>query len=215
MKCIISGFEPIWGLKRTPSGDLAKLWDSQQIQVPGVEVRALVLPQLFRKSTEILISEIKSFKPDAVIMYGATKKNNPIRFERFAINSELSPMGDNSKIPVEERSVVEGGPAAYTSTLPIDYLIDSLSVNNIHAKSSQFAGTHVCNSIMYGVLHYLNSVKNPSIAGFIHLSFPNEYGVSESPMWSTSNFAQLTKASTATVDALKSWLELKKNPLGK
>lgn len=168
MKALISGFEPIWGIKRTPSGDLAKLWSTNQISVPGVEVQSLVLPQVFRKCTDILISEMKSFKPDVILMYGATKKNNPIRFERFAINCELSAMGDNSKIPVHERPIEVSGPAAYYSTLPIDYLVDRLEESHINARSSQFAGTHVCNSIMYGVMHHIFTNELPTLS-LIHI----------------------------------------------
>jgi pyroglutamyl-peptidase len=210
MKILITGFDPIWGIKKTPSGDLAKLWMDGSLSVPGVEVKALVLPQVFQKCTEITVSEIKSFKPDAVLMYGATKKNNPVRFERYAINSELSAMGDNTRIPVKERPVVYNGPAGYGSNLPIDYLIQSVSDSGVDVKSSQFAGTHVCNSIFYGVMHYITVNKLDVLAGFIHMSFPNEYGVVEDGMWSTATFADLCKASVATVQALDSWLRSNK-----
>lgn len=206
MKVIISGFEPIWGIKRTPSGDLAKLWQSGNISVPGVEIHAMVLPQLFGKCTEILVSEIKSFRPDAILMYGATKKNNPIRFERFALNVEMSSMGDNSRIPVQERPIITDGPPAYMSTLPIDYLVETLDQSGINSRSSQFAGTHVCNSIFYGIRHYLTLTGQENVmAGFIHMSFPNEYGVVEDGMWSTHGFADITKASIGTVRALKEY----------
>ena len=205
MKILITGFDPIWGIKKTPSGDLARLWQSGQIVIPDIEIKAVVLPQVFRKCTEIVIGEMTSFKPDAVLMYGATKKNNPVRFERFAINAELSAMGDNSRIPVEERFIVNGGPAGYGTNLPIDYLVDAVSKSGVDAKTSQFAGTHVCNSIFYGIMHHIHTNRLNTIAGFIHMSFPNEYGVVEDGMWSTATFADLSKASVATVKALYVW----------
>jgi len=207
MKVLITGFEPIWGIKKTPSGDLAKLWESKQISVPGVEVKSMVIPQLFSKSTEITANEILAFKPDAVLMYGATKKNDPVRFERFAINCELSPMGDNSRIPVKERPIVVDGPPSYATSLPIDYLVEAVSGHDIHARTSQFAGTHVCNSIMYGIRHFITQRDLPTMAGFIHMAFPNEYGVVEDGMWSTASFANITKASIVTVSALRDWFE--------
>lgn len=205
MKVLITGFDPIWGIKKTPSGDLARLWQDKLLDVPGVEIKSIVLPQVFKKCTDIVISEIPSFKPDAIIMYGATKKNNPIRFERFAINAELSAMGDNSRIPVEERPVVYGGPAGYGTNLPVDELVKAIGSAGINAKTSQFAGTHVCNSIFYGVMHYITQNKLPTVAGFIHMSFPNEYGVVEDGMWSTATFADLAKASLVTVQELNRW----------
>ena len=206
MKAIITGFEPIWGIKKTPSGDLAKMWKDKLVSVQGVDVKAFVLPQLFTKSTEMLISEINAFNPDFVLMYGATKKNNPVRFERFAVNVELSPMGDNSKIPVKERPIVIDGPGGYSTNLPVDYLVDSVGKSGVDAKTSQFAGTHVCNSIFYGIMHHINTNNLPTLAGFIHMSFPNEYGVVEDGMWSTATFADLVKASVVTVDAMNKFI---------
>jgi pyroglutamyl-peptidase len=213
MRVLITGFDPIWGIKKTPSGDLAKLWQQSMISVPGVEVKALVLPQVFRQCTDIVISEIKAFRPQFVVMYGATKKNNPVRFERFGINCEMSVMGDNTKIPVEERQIVLDGPPAYGSTLPIDFLVECVNKSGVHATSSQFAGTHVCNSILYGVRHYIETNRLDVKAGFIHMSFPNEYGVVEDGMWSTASFADLTRASLVTVKALKLWDDMQKKPI--
>ena len=213
MRVIVTGFDPIWGIKKTPSGDLAKLWESNQISVPGIEVKAFVLPQVFRQCTDIVISEIKAFKPDAVLMYGSTKKNNPVRFERFGINCEMSAMGDNTRVPVKEREILVGGPPAYGSTLPIDFLVKCVSKAGVNATSSQFAGTHVCNSILYGVRHYIETNSLNVKAGFIHMSFPNEYGVVEDGMWSTASFADLTRASMVTVKALKLWDDMQKKKL--
>jgi len=209
MKVLITGFEPLWGIKRTPSGDLANLWEKQEFSIPGIEVRGLVLPQLFRKCTEIACSEISNFKPDFVLMYGATKKNGPIRFERFAINVELSSMGDNSKIPVQERPIDLNGPTAYESTLPIDYLKDMVNEGGVSAKISQFAGTHVCNSVFYGVRRHIDLKSLPTRAGFIHMTFPNEYGVFEDGTWNTMVFPELFKASVLTISALKTWKDQK------
>ena len=93
MRCIITGFEAQYGIKRTPSGELAELWQSGALEVPGVEVKSLVLPQLF-SAHEILCTEIAAFKPNIVLMFGATQKNDPVRLERFAINIADSTMGD-------------------------------------------------------------------------------------------------------------------------
>jgi len=188
VRVLLSGFTPIWGIKKTPSGELAKLWQSGALSVPGVEVTATVLPQQFGKSTELLCTDIQAVKPHIILMYGATQKNDPVRLERFAINLERSPMGDNTRIPVKERPVILGGPAAYESTLPVTDLVEELKENGVDCKPSYHAGTHVCNSLMYGVLHFLslNSQPHHVMAGFIHIPFPNEYGVIEDELWTTA-----------------------------
>lgn len=207
IRILITGFDPIWGIKKTPSGELAKQWKSGALQISGVATKALVLPQVFGKSTEIVCGEIQSWQPHVVLMFGATQKNDPIRLERFAINVERTPMGDNTRIPVQDRPVVRGGPPAYESNLPIGYLIDTLESSDINAKASYFAGTHVCNSILYGVMHWLahNPTSSPTVAGFIHVSFPNEYGVIEDEHWTTSSFQGIIQASIVLISACAKW----------
>ena len=209
MRIIVSGFEPIWGIKKTPSGELAKLWEDGSLEVPGVEVAGRVLPQKFGKSTEELCAEIAAFQPHAVIMYGATQHNDPVRLERFAVNVERSPMGDNTKIPVKERHIVQGGPAAYEATLPIHDLVDRLKDQGVDCKPSYHAGTHTCNSLMYGVLHWLqsNQLPHPVAAGFVHVAFPNDFGVIEDEMWSTATFSGIVKSSLLLVEAVAEWYQ--------
>ena len=53
MRILITGFDPQWGIKKTPSGEVAKLWANGDLQVPGIETHAVVLPQVFGKSAEM------------------------------------------------------------------------------------------------------------------------------------------------------------------
>lgn len=215
MRILISGFDPIWGIKKTPSGELAKMWQSEDMpKIPGLEVRSVILPQMFTKSTELLCDEIASFNPDGVVMLGATTKNDPIRLERFAVNCESSAMGDNSRIPVKDRQIVPGGPAAYESTLPVHHLVERLASQGITSKASHHAGTHVCNSIMYGVMHWL-ATKRPgskTVAGFVHVSFPDSFGVVEDDLWDTEKWPKLQAASVVLIQELAGWLASRREP---
>lgn len=207
MRALITGFEPTWGIKKTPSGEVAKLWAQGALGVPGVDVMGMVLPQQFGACTELVKAEMASFSPHFVIMYGATQKNDPVRMERFAVNAEKSPMGDNTRIPVKERPVVRGGPSAYESTLPVSHLVERLQASGVDAKSSYHMGTHVCNSLMYGVMHELASAqsRHPVYAGFVHVSFPNDFGVIEDELWTTSTFSGIVKSSVVLVKEMSDW----------
>lgn len=207
MRVLISGFEPIWGIKKTPSGELAKLWASGDVSVEGVETRAVVLPQVYGKCTDVLWAEAVSFRPHAILMFGATQHNDPMRLERFAVNVERSPMGDNTRIPVKERPVLHSGPAGYEATIPVTWLVQALKDAGVDAKPSYHAGTHTCNSIFYGVMHRLATqpLGHPVGAGFVHVSFPNEYGVIEDELWTTASFPGIVKGSTALVEQVRNW----------
>ena len=207
MRILITGFEPIWGVKKTPSGDFAKLWQDGSLSIAGVEIKSLVLPQVYGKSTDIVVGEIAAWHPHAVLMFGATQHNDPLRLERFAINCEKTPMGDNTRIPIKDRPVVRGGPSAYESTLPVHRLVEHLNEMGIWSKASYKAGTHTCNSLMYGVLHWLATHETPHriVAGFMHVSFPNEYGVIEDALWSTATFEGIVKAGLVLTEKVRDW----------
>lgn len=206
MKCIITGFEAQYGIKRTPSGELAELWQSGALEVPGVEVKSLVLPQLF-SAHEILCTEIEAFKPNIIISYGATQKNDPVRLERFAINCIDTTMGDNSRIPIRNSKILLNGPAAYESNLPCALLAKELSKEGISAVESHHAGTHTCNALLYNVMHWINNndIGHAVTACFTHVSFPDEMGVTEDRHWPTSGFQQITKSSLILIKLASDW----------
>jgi pyroglutamyl-peptidase len=205
MRVILTGFEPSWGIKKTPSGELAKLWAKEQMPVEA-EVKSIVLPQIFGTSTKILCDAIAEFEPQIVFMFGATTKADPIRLERFAINVEHTVMGDNNRIPISDRPILKGGPSAYESTLPIDFLVSHLNNRNISAKTSYHAGTHTCNALLYGCMHYLSSKPDLNIvAGFIHVPFPNEFGVVGDEPWAVAGWTGIIQASVVLMQETINW----------
>lgn len=209
MKVLITGFEPLWGITKSPSGEVCKLWRDGLLTIKGVEVKALILPQEFGKSSNITCNEIQAYEPNIVLMFGATQHNDPLRLERFAINLEHTAIGDNTKIPVNERKVIHDGPAAYESHLPIHKLSEHLNSIGVDTRPSYFAGTHVCNSQFYKVLHFLSTfkAKNKICAGFVHIPFPNEYGVLENTSWSVSSFQGIARASVELMKATTLWYQ--------
>lgn len=180
MKMLMTGFEPAPGIDRTPSGELAKLWASE-VMVEGLEVRSVVVPQVFRVCTRAAIAEIVSFKPDFILMYGAVPSNDAVRIERFFLNVEHSQMGDNTRVPVHDRRIVQDGPAAYETTLPYDFLLQRLDEAGVRSRLSYHAGVHTCNSISTGVLDFLARSGLRIPCGFVHVPFPIEFafGIAE------------------------------------
>lgn len=67
-----------------------------------------------------------------------------------------------------------GGPVAYFSTLPVTKMVQNVKAHDLPCEISYSAGTYVCNSIMYRVLH-LASKEYPNMkAGFIHVPYSCE-----------------------------------------
>lgn len=197
IKIMVTGFEPSWGIKKTPSGEFVKLWETNHLKFEGGEIIPVILPQLFGVSTKMLWSKITEHAPNIVLMFGATPRNDPFRIEKFALNIENSIMGDNNRIRVDDRKISLEGPSAYETNLPTNDILKGLLNDNLNAKVSYFCGTHVCNSLMYGILHKLNEqgLLGKIWAGFFHFPFPNEFGVIEDELWNTGTFPGIIKTS--------------------
>lgn len=202
-RVILTGFEPAYGIRKTPSGDLMGVYMRGEISIPGVEVHPLILPQVFGTSSQIVISEMDKIQPHAVVMFGATMKVEPVRVEKFAVNVENTHMGDNNRIPVYDRRINPNGPSAYEATWDVQDLHDALNKRGSSGKISYHAGTHTCNSLMYNVVHHIST--NPAHAnvkaGFIHVPFPGNYGVEENHS-KISTLNDVVKASKIIIERL-------------
>lgn len=87
--------------------------------------------------------------------------------ERIAINIDDARMADNSGALVSERAVIEGGPDAYFSTLPVKEMVNAMKAAGVPAVISYSAGTFVCNHIFYALQHHLKGSGVKS--GFMHV----------------------------------------------
>ena len=73
-------------------------------------------------------------------------------------------------MPIDTK-IIEDGPSAYFSTLPVKTMAQDMATAGIPAAVSNSAGTFVCNHLMYGVLHYAATKRPHMKAGFVHIPY--------------------------------------------
>lgn len=171
---LITAFEPFDGELINPSWEAVSRLHERLIC--GARVVAKKLPCVFSESLQSLYAAIDELHPDLVIAVGQAGGRFEITVERIGINIIDARIPDNAgKQPIDQ-AVVEDGPAAFFSTLPIKAIVEGIREAGIPASISQTAGTFVCNQVMYGLLHYLagSSVRG----GFIHIPYLPEQAVS-------------------------------------
>lgn len=144
----------------------------------GVQIVARCLPCAFATAAETLLQLINELQPAMVIATGLGPGRSDISIERVAINVNDARIPDNLGAQPIDTSVVEGGPAAYFSTLPIKGMVKAVREAGIAASVSQTAGTFVCNQVFYRLQHAL--VGTGVRSGFIHV--PGLPGSSEPSM---------------------------------
>jgi pyroglutamyl-peptidase len=168
MKVLITGFEPFDREKINPSYEIVK---SLPLTVGKAEIIKKEVPVVYGKSIESVVEEIEKTFPDIVIMLGQAGGRTSITVERVAINVNDSNTPDNSKNILKGEVIVKNGPVGYFSTLPIYQIVKGLTRAKIPASISNTAGTFVCNSLFYGVMHEISQRKRNIMAGFIHVPY--------------------------------------------
>ena len=113
-------------------------------------------------------------RPEAVVCLGQATGRKAITPERAALNLMDAARPDNAGNRPAEEPVVPGGPAAYFSTLPVKAMAAAVREAGIPAAVSNTAGTFVCNSLMYAMLHYAASRRPDLPCGFIHVPGPED-----------------------------------------
>lgn len=165
---LITGFEPFGGETVNPSWEVVKQLDGAIID--DCRVVARQLPCVFGESLSVLNAAIDALQPSVVLAVGQAGGRVDVTVERVAINVDDARIPDNHGRQPVDVAIVEGGPAAWFSTLPIKAMVAALRESGIPASVSQTAGTFVCNHVMYGVLHKL--ADRPEVkGGFIHIPY--------------------------------------------
>ncbi|MDW8846144.1 pyroglutamyl-peptidase I [Erwinia sp. MMLR14_017] len=172
---LITAFEPFGGDQINPSWEAVSHLHERMLC--GAKIVARQLPCAFGASLEALYAAIEEVEPEMVIAVGQAGGRTDVTIERVGINVDDARIPDNAGNQPIDEAIVEGGPAAYFSTLPIKAIVEGIREAGIPASVSQTAGTYVCNHVMYGLLHYLAQHKKAVRGGFIHIPYLPEQAV--------------------------------------
>ena len=197
-KILITGFEPFGNDKINPALEAVRLIAGRKLN--GGEISICQVPVVRYKSIDVVKQAIEDQQPYAVIAVGQASGRTAITPERIAINVHDFRIPDNDGIQVIDEPVVEGGPDAYFTTLPVKAMVSAMQSEGIPAMVSNTAGTFVCNHLFYGIQHYL---KDSNIRhGFVHIPLLPEQSVDGSqPTMKLEQIAEgLAIAAQAIID---------------
>jgi pyroglutamyl-peptidase len=162
---LITGFEPFGQDKINPALEAVKLLDGKQLN--GGVIVSCEVPVVRYKAIDVVMDAVKKHQPDIVITIGQAAGRAEITPERIAMNIDDYRIPDNEGNQVIDEAIVDNGPAAYFSTLPIKAMVEALQLKRIPAQVSNTAGSSVCNHLFYGLQHHL--VDTNVTHGFVHI----------------------------------------------
>lgn len=193
---LLTGFEPFGGEAVNPSADIARLLHGSVIA--GHRVHSALLPCVFGAAITALKREIRAAQPVLVVGLGQAGGRAAITPERVAINVDDARIPDNAGRQPADRPIVQRGPAAYWSTLPVKAIVAALRTRGIPAEVSQTAGTFVCNHVFYGLMHALQPVRGVR-GGFIHVPFlPGQAEGKKQPSLPLATMTEAVRLAIAT-----------------
>ena len=197
-KILITGFEPFGGASINPALEAVKRLEGRALE--GGSIVTCQVPVVRFKAIDAVIRAIETHQPDYVITVGQAAGRAGITPERVAINVDDFRIPDNEGIQVVDEPVIEGGPDAYFSTLPIKAMTKAMQDNGIPAQVSNTAGTFVCNHLFYGIQHYLRDSQIGH--GFVHIPLlPEQATDGNQPAMSLEMIAEgLAIAAQAIID---------------
>lgn len=166
---LLTGFEPFNKEIINPSWEAVRQLDGWH--EGEFVVHARQLPVVFGRALKVVHQAVEELQPSIVIAVGQAGGRVDMSVERVAINIDDAPIPDNQQRQLVDQPIVNGGPAAYFSTLPIKAIVHELREAGLPASVSQTAGTFVCNHVFYGLMHQAHEWGTTMRAGFIHIPY--------------------------------------------
>ena len=168
---LVTGFQPFGGEKINPAWEAVRALPDT---IAGADVVKLEIPVVFGAGADAVSAAIDHIDPDIVLCVGQAGGRAKITPEFVGINYRDARIADNDGNQPLAEKIVEDGPDAYFSTLPVRAMVAAMNEAGIPAAVSYTAGTYVCNDVMYSMLHAL-ATKHPEARGaFLHVPFATE-----------------------------------------
>ena len=163
---LLTGFEPFGGSDVNPSILVCRNLEGTEINDYKLVVEEV--PLRYEEVQPTLIDAIRKHEPKAVISTGQSGAPH-LSIERVAINITHARIPYNCGFQPKDKTIIEGGPAAYFTRLPYRETLEALKEAKIPAHLSNSAGTFGCNHIFYLLMNYVKENGLDIPAGFIHV----------------------------------------------
>ena len=191
-KVLLTGFEPFGTATSNPSGEIVKL-------ISGDNIVTAILPVTYAQSAERLLALIPEHNPEVVICLGQAEGRTQITPEKVAINLDDARLPDNAGVQRSDVKILNDGPDAYFTTLPVKEMVDAAKAAGVPAAVSLSAGAFLCNHVFYVAQNNFAGTKVRS--GFIHVPLMDSQAP-EFPGLPTMPLAQMVTAVRAMLEVL-------------
>lgn len=169
MKALIIGFEGYQGRSSNPAGMVAAALDGEILG--EMALTGVTLPVVYAELRGRVLELLEHHEPDIAIGLGLWPGEPVIRLEQLAYNRADFEMPDNAGQLIRGEPLQPGGAVALEATIPTDRIVAELLRSGIPARTSQTAGTFLCNATLYTLLSSPQTQRGATKCGFVHLPY--------------------------------------------
>ncbi|HXG60806.1 MAG TPA: pyrrolidone-carboxylate peptidase [Planctomycetota bacterium] len=149
MRTLVVGFEPWDGMRRNPSGEVARA------------LGGVVLPVRYDRAERAFRAALRERRPAALLLLGLAPARRTLSLEAVALNVDHH---EGRRWRRWRRPIRRGGPMILEARAPLDRLHRALRAARVPVSLSYHAGTFTCNHVFYRAL---DETRVPCV--FLHL----------------------------------------------
>lgn len=197
MKLLITGFDAFGKDDYNPSFEAIKALPDK---IHDVEVIKLQLPTKYLEASSIIIDYLDNNTVDYVFLCGQAAGRKEITLEKFAVNVMDARIADNAEYIPKDITILDEGETAYETSIDLIAMEKFMNDKGTPTKISYHAGTFVCNSTYYNLLHksYHDGINTKGL--FIHVPIiPSQQSNYEKEL-PTMSLENITKALYTAVE---------------
>jgi pyroglutamyl-peptidase len=170
---VVQGFGPFGELPANPSEILVDALGDRS----GPELVTEVVTVSREQVTTAVSKLMEQHRPTVWVGVGLAAGRPALSLEAVAVNLAdwSEEHADADGVVVTRRPVVEGGPAAHLTTLPVAEILAAWADEGIPGYLSQTAGSYLCNLSFYAAAQAAVDLGIDCRVGFVHLPLLPEH----------------------------------------
>ena len=169
MRVLITGFCPS---ESHPVNTSYEVKNALKPNIEGIERICEDLISSYQHPLDYIEMLIEKHHPDVFICMGQALRREVISLEKVGINYQDEDRDwavDEDGFVPKDRPIIEGGPDAFFTNLPIQNMLRHMKEEGFPCEISLTAGAIGCNNALYSVLYLIRTKYPDMLGGFIHV----------------------------------------------
>jgi pyroglutamyl-peptidase len=166
---LLTGFGPFPGTPNNATSTLVpRLARAARTLFPEHDVVSEILPTEWVAAPERILQLLSDTCPALVLHFGITEDTAGFKLELIGRNVRTRLLDAAGTLP-DSGHVIAQGPDLLVATLPAERIVARLARMGLPCRTSDNAGSYLCNAILYHSLSMARAAARPFPTGFVHV----------------------------------------------